>query len=277
MKYYRTRVALSTFLFLCLAVVSFADNEGTACVNAQLNIVGQQDLPCDIDSPFCVYGAFSGSTPRKQCEYCAVMLGQPTYGGSCNCDPTLYYCEQSNDLSGACYPYTRLNQFCSSDATCQTTTTRILPSGSSVTITNEKLFCINNVCKPCNPTEWEAQIGTLGVATLTCAGYNAQISTNIGRYATTTRLSGASYTCMANGDFVWVNATVDYNYQYSCGDRSQWPADCGGNTPTPSVAPNSSPTSTPNGGGTSDASALEWLAVFWPLCFFFVFFILLNE
>jgi hypothetical protein len=112
-----------------------------------------------------------------------------------------------------------------------------LPDGTTtVTLTNEKLFCVNGVCKPCNPTEWAAQIGTLGVAALTCPGYSESISTNIARYATASRLSGSSYTCTTDGDFVWLNTTVDYNYQYPCGNRALWPGGCG-NTPTPSSSP----------------------------------------
>jgi hypothetical protein len=105
-----------------LVTLALAGNEGTACLNAQLNIVGQQDLICEIDSPFCVYIRVT----EKQCEYCAVMQNRPTYGGSCNCDPTLYYCEQSNARSGACYPYTMLDQQCTNDGQCQTSTDRVL-------------------------------------------------------------------------------------------------------------------------------------------------------
>ena len=115
------------------------------------------------------------------------------------------------------------------------------------------MFCVNGVCKPCDPVAWAANVGPLGVAKVTCAGYAPTISANIGRYATSTRLSGSSFTCLASGDFQWVDATVDYDYQYPCGSRTNWPTDCTTTTTNPTTTTTTTTTSTT---ANSDAAAV---------------------
>lgn len=253
----RCQPFVAALVLCCLVAATLADNAGAACTNAQLNLVGQQDAMCDLDSPFCVY-----VTPTlKQCEYCTVLDGKvSSYGGvaACNCDPTQYYCGQSNldQNAGACLPYTILNNPCTQDSQCQTTTTtRLASTGNTVTVTQERLFCVNNLCKPCDPVAWAADVGPLGVATVTCAGFDPTVSANLGRYATSTRLAGSSFTCTAAGDFQWVDSAVDYDYQYPCGDRTLWPDGCDNDpSPTPSPAPGSS--TTPSADSNSGAGAL---------------------
>jgi len=129
-----------------------------------------------------------------------------------------------------------LDNPCTNDAQCQRSVTRRLQSGTDITVLEEQLFCVNGGCKPCDPVAWAADVGPLGIATVRCDGYAPSISANIGRYATATRLSGSSFTCLATGDFQWVDAVVDYNYQYPCGDRANWPADCTTATTDPTTA-----------------------------------------
>lgn len=225
------------FIFALLFGVALSANLGAICVNAQINLVNQMDTVCEIDSPYCVYNKIID----KVCASCRVIVSLPSYGGSCECDARTTYCSQSDNSGGFCLLYSMLNNPCTNDAQCQSTVVRDLPSGGTVILTEERLFCVNNKCKPCSPTLWNSTVGA--GASLTCAGYSASISSAINRYATATRLSGIEYTCSNDGEIVYLQDVVDYNYQYPCGDRANWPSGC---TPSPSVGPNSSPSSTPS-------------------------------
>jgi hypothetical protein len=207
--------------FLCAAAL--ASNIGTSCVNAQIGTLGGQDRACDIDSPYCTYQAGLD----KYCGTCRVMQSLPVAGGSCDCDARTQYCSQASDAGGGqCLDYTMLNKQCLSNDNCKNTAQRIFYSGGYVTLTNERLFCINGFCKPCNYTAWTGWQA--------CAGYDYTLSLNIGRYASQTRLPPWTYTCMPNGDLVVDNTTVDYGYGYPCANQNQY-LSCV--TPSPSPGP----------------------------------------
>ena len=211
-----------------------------------------QDAGCDIDSPYCNYAEGGQS---KLCGTCRVRQQLSNYGGNCDCDPRTQYCSQASDqTSGQCVDYTTLNVNCINDDNCQTTVVRALPSGGSVTLTNEKLFCVAGRCKPCQPTEWQAAVGALDNSSITCAGYTAQVSSMLGRYATASRLSAVEYTCTADGDIVLVQPTVDYNYEYPCGDRALWPSQCV--TASPSLAPSARASAGANSGAAAPRLAM---------------------
>lgn len=214
---------LILLLFLCAAVL--ASNQNAQCNNAQIGSYGGQDRPCDIDSPYCNYQA--GLV--KACGTCRVMQSLSVAGGSCDCDARTQYCSQASDQSGGqCVDYTMLNSPCVSNNDCKNTADRITYSGNFVTLTNERLFCINSVCKPCDPaawTPWQA-----------CAGYDYTLSTRMGRYATETRLPPWVYTCMSNGDLVVDNTTVDYGYGYPCANQQLY-YQCVTSTPSASPGP----------------------------------------
>jgi hypothetical protein len=206
-----------------LCTAALASNQNALCVNAQIGTLGGQDRMCDIDSPYCNYQ----NGPSKRCGECRVMQSLPVAGGSCECDARSQYCSQASDFSGGqCEDYTMLNKQCVSNNDCKNTASRITYSGNYVTLTNERLFCVSGMCKPCDPaawTPWQA-----------CDGYDYTLSLNNGRYATKTRLPPWVYTCMPNGDLVVDNTTVDYNYGYPCTNQNLY-FQCV--TPTPSGTP----------------------------------------
>lgn len=234
-------IALVALLCTVLFVSVQAYNVGTACLNGEVGSIDQQDRVCDLDSPYCIY--YSNGF-AKRCAECKVLvgnLGEQTRGGSCSCDARVEFCSQSSDAtSGLCVPYTTLGAVCTNDVQCQTTTTRVSPQGNPTTVTNQRLFCVNGFCKPCKPSVWATDVGTVGVANVTCPGYDATLSTTLQRYAMRSRLPGSAYTCTSAGDIMWLDggdtATSDYDYGYSCGNRALWPQDCAA-SPSPSPQP----------------------------------------
>jgi hypothetical protein len=237
-----------SILLILLSIVGYAlilctvraNNTGASCANAQIGFTGGQDSICQIDSAYCNYV----NVVYKQCGTCRVMQATPVAGGSCDCDARTSYCSQKSDQgSGQCLSYTMLNQFCTMDSDCQTTVTRSLPSGGSVQLPDEHLFCVNSACKPCNPATWNS-------GNVTCPGYSATLSSSLGRYATTSRLSAVVYTCLSNGDIVFLQDTVDYDYGYPCGNRALWPQNCNP-SPSPSLAASPSASKLKNSGAGS--------------------------
>jgi len=253
-------ITLALALCACLLGSAAGANVLTECLNAEVGSLMGQDNICEIDSPYCNW---TEQKTRKRCGTCRVGQSMPAYGGSCDCDARTSFCDQQSGLvGGQCTQYTLLDTLCTTDDNCKTTTTRTSIAGTSITVTNERLFCVKGKCKPCQPDVWLSQKGELGVASIVCPGYDATLSNNLARYATESRLPAVEYTCDADGNIVYLQPTVDYNYEFSCGDRSQWPGDCGVSA-TPSSAPGQS--GSPQASAMPDSGAgamiVGWMAV----------------
>lgn len=230
---------------LCLAIL-VALTTAQECNNPQ-PFQGQfyfwQDGDCSVETPYCTY---RGSNPEQQtCTKC--RIGGFNGGlGSCNCDPRTHFCKQGGSNAGSCRPYTKLNDQCSIDKDCQTrinAITTITPVVQTEDKLDESLSCVFGRCKPCDPDLWRDHIGDPGTATVTCAGYNAAVSDDLDRYVVETSRPRFEFTCTILGDIEVVNDTIDYNFGFPGGDRSEW---------TPSATDSTSATT--SGGTTTSGS-----------------------
>lgn len=227
-------VLVAALLCACVCALGCTDPQPPTNQNYK------QSPTCDVTAPYCVY---RGSQQQPNvCGQCQVRGAYAEAGGgSCQCDMRTRYCEQGGSLAGTCQPLTLLDAVCADDLDCRTTTRVIVSNFPSITTevrVNEQLYCVFNRCKPCDPQRWQDAVGTPGVATRKCPGYNAALSNRLGRYATTVSRPNYEYTCTTAGDLLVLNATVDYNLDYPLGDRALW-------QPSPSAPPaGSSPSST---------------------------------
>jgi hypothetical protein len=128
--------------------------------------------------------------------------------------------------------------------------TAIVPTTTTELVVDELLYCVLGKCRPCKPSDWTQFVGPLGTPR-TCGGYDAALSTRLGRYATSTSMPAFTYTCSSlSGDLVVTNSTVDYNYAYPLGDRSLWTP-----PPTTTTATAVTATATRTGGGQTSSNA----------------------
>lgn len=204
---------------------------------------------CSLVKPLCENTEF-GKNSCLACSTVAPIIGG---GGSCQCDASSMYCSQVQATIGTCVPYTMLNKACTADSQCRTTTTNLVHT--TVAVTNELLFCIQSKCKPCVPSIWtQFNVGgSTGV--YTCPGYSATLSAQYGRYFTSTPMPGFAFSCTAQGDIVIVNASIDFNYQYPGGDRSNWtPSSSGSGSNTQAAAVTGASAATTTGAAPSSSS-----------------------
>lgn len=157
-------------------------------------------ISCDeYYSPYCLKTDPTDQGSGGICTSCAIEGSIPGLGtgGSCMCDARTQTC----NLQGRCVDYTLLGRSCSSDGECRRSQTAANGRRDVV----EGLFCVKSVCKPCSPDAWDEFVGPVGVANITCGGFNEALSQKLGRYAMESVLPGVSFTCNADGDIVYLD------------------------------------------------------------------------
>ena len=179
-----------------------------------------QNEDCPFDKPYCrlVGDADSAGGFCLPCD--------PSHDGwaPCSCDPATSYCGRQTVLAGSCEPYTILDRACSKDDDCVTyvdSVVAIEPEVVIESVVDQRLYCVNDVCKPVTAKQWKKTYGDIG-ETYTCPGYDERASNELGRYAVATMRPGTSFTLTDEGDVQVIDSTIDYNYGFPGGDRSQW-------------------------------------------------------
>ena len=259
-------------LFVCVGVsMVFAQGTREPCIdpNNRITYTAEVDysnsISCDeYYSPYCLKTDSTDQGSGGICTSCAIEGSIPgsVTGGSCACDART----QSCNLQGRCVDYTLLGRSCSSDGECRRSQTAANGRREIV----EPLFCVKSMCKPCSPTAWGQYVGEVGVANITCGGFNEALSEKLGRYATESVLPGVSFTCDADGNIVYlsfgdgvISPVPDWTVGCQGCDPDTWKSS--GST-TPTVTPSLSPT-------TSTASQMKARGIVLALVVTLVFFL----